>query len=80
MTPAKRTSLIIESLPEELKKELTKEMAYWAPEVTLAYLNAFVNSHIPKSADNPISVRVYAAVCGLSEEKMKARLILDGYF
>lgn len=80
MTPTERTLLIIETLPQNLQKKLSKELRYMSPESMLSYVNAFVNSHIPKSADNPLSVRVYAAVCGLSEEEMKARLVLDGFF
>ena len=79
MTPTQRAQLIIESLPENLREKIAKELVYWAPETMLSYINAFVNSHVPKSASNPISVRVYAAVCGVSELSMQIQLSLDGY-
>ena len=80
MTPTERAFIIIEALPEELRQQLIKELAYWAPEVMLPYVNGFVNIHVPKSASNPDSLRVYAAVCGISEEDMEIRIILDGHF
>lgn len=79
MTPTERAQLIIEALPENLHKKLTKELVYWAPETMLSYINSFVNSHVPKSASDPVSVRVYAAVCGVSELSMQIQLSLDGY-
>jgi hypothetical protein len=79
MTPTERAKLIIKSLPEDLSAKLAKELVYWAPEVMLSYVNSFVNTHVPKSASDPVSVRVYAAVCGVSEAVMKIQLALDGY-
>lgn len=80
MTPQERFNLIFQALPEELQEKLTRQSAYWAPEVLLLYTNSFVNSHVVKNADDPVSVRVYAAVCGLSERDMKIKMILDGNF
>ena len=79
MTPTERAFIIIEALPEELRQKLKKELAYWAPEVVLPYVNGFVNTHVPKSANDSTSVKVYAAVCGVSEDSMKIQMILDGY-
>lgn len=79
MTPTERAQLIIKSLPEDLSAKLAKELVYWAPETMLTFINSFVNTHVPKSASDPVSVRVYAAVCGVSEASMKFQLILDGY-
>ena len=80
MTPTERFNLIFQALPEELQEKLSHQSAYWAPEVLLLYTNAFVNSHVVKNADDPVSVRVYAAVCGVSEKAMQLQMILDGKF
>ena len=80
MTPHERFTLILQALPEELQKKLIYQSAYWAPEVLLLYTNSFINSHVVKDAEDPVSVRVYAAVCGLSEKEMKLRMIMDGNF
>lgn len=78
MTPTERVELILQALPEDLRLKLSKEMRYWAPEVLLLYTNSFVNSHVVKDAADPVSVRVYAAVCGLSELDMQVKMIMDG--
>ena len=80
MTPHERFALIFESLPEELQKKLVSQSAYWSPETLLSNINSFVNSNVVKNANDPVSVRVYAAVCGLSERDVKIKMILDGFF
>lgn len=79
MTQLGRTLIILHALPKEIRRPLMKQLHYQSPEGVLDYVNTYINTHVKKSASDPVSVRVYAAVCGLSEENMKARLIADGF-
>ena len=61
-------------LPRELAEKLRQESPYWAPEVRWYNLTHFINTRMKQDSNDPQSVKVYAALMGLSERRMKKEM------
>lgn len=65
-----RLEKIIEVAPEPLVEYLRKSVPFWAPERLPENLTVAVNRLVTPSSDDPVSVKVYALLCDVTETEM----------
>ena len=64
--------------PNSLKEYLEKNANFWAPEICWERLTESVHRFVAPTSKNPMSVAVYARLCGCSKWKMKRRFAAEG--
>ena len=70
---------ILDACPNTvLHDKLLSASPYWAPEILWHNLTRYVNTYMKPDSNDPVSVKVYAALCDLSEEEMQSRFKEDG--
>lgn len=62
----------------ELGKKLLLKAEYWAPEILWYKLSEFVNTNVPPSSSDEMSLSVYATLCGVTTDQMRERFIANG--
>ena len=62
-----------------LAQKLESGSPFWAPEVTWFNLSRYVNNYMMPDSNNPVSVKVYAILCDLSEDDMIKKFKENGH-
>ena len=65
--------------PQELKDYLDKSAGFWAPEIVWERLTEAVQRFVVPDSKNPVSVKVYSELSGLSTEEIEKIFVADGY-
>ena len=65
---------IMEVAPRDLAEKLEDNIGFWAPEVAWDKLEEYVSDNVFPTVNDPLSIKIYAILYGISEEDMKARI------
>ena len=65
--------------PAELREYLEQKAGYWAPELVGERLTEAVQMFVRPNSKNRVSVKVYAALTGMSRKKVIDSFVSAGY-
>jgi hypothetical protein len=65
---------ILKIAPRDLAEKLEDNIGFWAPEIVWDKLEEYVSDKVFPTVNDPLSIKIYAILYGISEEDMKARI------